>query len=82
MHEKVEHLLAQKTQRQNKLEDFLEDLVVRSDSFILHYIHNIKTVIGNLPILYWCKDYKNLKRDKKFLGSSFLFVFGTFSVPS
>ena len=28
-----------------------------------------KIVTGNFPLFYCCKDYKNVKRDKKFLGS-------------
>ena len=34
----------------------------------------------NLLMLYCCKDYKNVTRDKKFLQSIFLFAFGAFEV--
>ena len=37
---------------------------------------------GNFPILYCCKDYKNLTRDKKFLQRRFFLWFGGFESSS
>ena len=37
---------------------------------------------GNFPILYCCKDYQNLTRDKKFLQRRFFLWFGGFESSS
>ena len=42
----------------------------------------VKIVTRNFPKLYFCKDNKNVKRDKKFLRSRFLIVVGALSAPS
>ena len=40
--------------------------------FVYCVLHNIMTITENFPMLYSCKDYKNITRDKKLLKSRFL----------